>query len=279
MTKKITAKNTLKDEDIIKLANTKAVTIILDIEGTSEEAKMGCKFAYNRKSKELTVVATLLQDKKKELLLTIIRKVFSSGGIILKQSKEDTLESYIDYTKTNNSDKSILKFFEGVIPKNDYYALKMSLYLRDQQKKGRVINQYKENIRERFGERGANIANLCSAGYFEGEFLPLLYNSVPKESFQEYYEIVIEKKARALFVHRDMGLEDLEKEFNLMLEKALKYHITEFRIHGLGTQNVATIKEFFLNKAADPENRYIIKKFYESEKEFIIVYTVTLISD
>jgi len=264
-------------EKIKTLANKKGVTIYLDMDDNSEEAKMGLAYSYSRKSKILTIVGTYLKEKDKPLLLEIIKKAFTSGGLLLKKSKEEVLNSYNEYA-TNNNDRGILQFFFNVIPKDDFNALKMSLYLRDQQVKGKNISGYKRDIRERFGERGANIANLCSAGYFEAEFMPLLYNSVSKDEFYEYYEIAVGKKARALFVHGGMDRDDIEKEFNAMLGRALNYHMKDFRVHGLGKQNVFNIKDFFSNKQSDPEDKYIFKKGYEkTEPSYVIEYVITII--
>ena len=271
--------STSSPEQIKQLARKKGVTIVLDMDGSSQESKMDHAYSYSSKSKTLLIVADLLEKKDKPLLLEIIRKVFTGGGIILKKSKEELLASYKAYS-TNNNDKSILAFFEGVLTKDDFSALKMSLYLRDQQNKGENVAEYKRDIRQKFGDRGANIANLCTAGYFEEEFMPLLYNSVSKEKFYEYYEIVVGKKAKALFVHGGMGEDELELAFNEMLEKAIKYHIKHFHVHGLGYQNVSNIKEFFSKKPIDPENKYIVQKEYEnSEPALVVVYGITIIGE
>ena len=79
----------------------------------------------------------------------------------------------------------------------------MSLFLRSELKRNRNVSGYKNDIREQFGERGANIANLCTAGYFENEFMPLY--ALSHEEFKEYYELAVKEKARALFVHAYMG--------------------------------------------------------------------------
>ncbi len=212
-------------------------------------------------------------------MLEIIKKVFTGGGLVLKKSKEELLYSYKEYV-IYNTDKSILTFFASILPRDDFYALKMSLYLRDQQSKGKNISEYKREIRQKFGDRGANIANLCTAGYFEAEFMPLFYNSVSKNTFHEYYEIVVAKKAKALFVHAGMGVKEIQTAFNEMIDKAVKYRMKHFHIHGLGYQNVSNIKEFFAKKPIDPEDKYIFKKEYENtEPALVIVYGITIIDD
>lgn len=263
-------------DNIRKIIGAKGVTILLDAIDTSEEARMGLAYSYSKKSRVLTIVGSYLKEKDKPLLLEIIKKIFNNGGLILKDSTQEVINSYKEYIATNNN-YPILHFFHNIVPPDDFQALKMAFYLRDQQLKGKNITKYKRDIRERFGERGANIANLCTAGYFENEFQPL-YNLVSKEQFNDYYEIAVGKRARALFIHARMSKENIETEFNQMVEKALNYHMIDFRVHGLGKNNVYAIKDFFLLKQAEPDERYIFKKGYEKEDPFLVIeYVVSMI--
>ncbi len=250
---------------IRELAKKKGVTIVLDMDDSSQEAKMDSAYSYSSHSKTLTIVASSLEAQDKPLLLEIIKKVFTGGGLIWKDSKEETLDSYNEYS-AQNTDGKILGFFQGIMPPDDFIALKLSLYLRSEQLKGKNIHSYKQDIRDRFGDRGSNIANLCSAGYFENEFMPL-YNLVSKEEFAEYYEIAIGKKARALFVHFGMDAEEIQSAFEQMVEKAEKYHMHDFRIHGLGEKNVENIKKFFATRTPKDDENFIIQKEYEKVTE------------
>lgn len=260
-----------------KHAYTSGVTIYLDHDGTSEEAKMGSTYSFDKKDKVLKIVVPLLQAQDKDLVLEIIRKIHNDGGLILKETKKTTLDTYSEYSR-ENANQTTLKFFESILDRDDFYALKMSLFIRSEMSRGVPVSAYKNDIRERFGERGSNIANLCTAGYFEKEFIPL-YNAVTKEEFFEYYEIAVAKKARALFVHRGMGQDEMEDEFQKILERALRYHIKEFRIHGLGVQNVATLKQFFSEKEITPEDKFIFKKGEErTSPAFVIEYIITLLN-
>lgn len=264
-------------EQLKKLAFKKSTIIFLDVDGISEEAKMNCAISYSSKSKVLTIVAGSLNPQQKPVILEIIKKVFSGNGLIWRKDKEEILESYIGYSEING-DKATIEFFKNILPKPDFAALKMSLYLRSEKTKGNDISVYKKDIRDRFGDRGANIANLCTAGYFESEFRPL-YNQVTQEQFMEYYEIAVGKKARALFVHKGMGQDEIEIEFNAMLEKAIKYHMQDFRIHGIGKQNVATIQAFFdkLPSSVEPEKFIAQKRYERSDPSASVEYIVTII--
>lgn len=263
-------------ERIREYANKKGVTILIDTKGESQEAKYNTPFSFAEKTKRLLIVAPLLAKKDEDLLNEIIRKAFNDGQLILKAKTEETLESYRKYSSENKYNK-VLEFFAGILSPDDYSALKMSLYLRDQMSKNaRNVHKLKQDIRDKFGERGANIANLCTAGYFEKDFMPI-YNQVSKNEFYDYYNLAVGIKAKALFVHSAMTIQEMEAEFNSMIDKAVKYHIKEFAIHGLGGQNVANINEFVNTKTNSEEKRFIIKKVKETKNPVAIQYIVTMI--
>jgi len=167
---------------IKQLASRLDVSIYLDYTDDTQEAKMESCYSYNKKTKELTIVASLLEKIDKPLLLDIIRSSFNFEKTIIKDSTVQLLKSYQEYA-SQPKDKQILSFFENLIPEGDFSALKMALYLRYQatQKRGN-ISHLKADIRYRFGDRGVNIANLCSTGYFE-EFMEAYNNAGSKELF------------------------------------------------------------------------------------------------
>lgn len=235
---------------------------------------MGAAYSYESKHRILKIAIINLKPEEEEVVLEIIRQLHNDGELIFKSSKEETLKSYTAYSE-KNKDKKTLEFFENILSKDDYSALKMGLFIRKLMEEGKPIFTYKQDIRERFGERGANIANLCTAGYFEEEFIPF-YNDYSEAEFKEYYELAVGKKARALFVHSMMSAEDLENEFSQMLNKVVKYHMKNFRVHGLGNKNVNAIKEFFNKKNMAAENLFWQKK-YEKKDPVIIEYVVTVL--
>jgi hypothetical protein len=259
---------------IRKHAFKKGVTIVLDFEGTSQEAQMSYSASFDPQTKILSIVVSQVSDK--ELIFEIIKKVHSDGDLIWKTTKEETLSSYKDYSEAGK-DNDILAFFAGILTPGDYEALKMACFIRNEMLNQRNIYEYKKDIRVRFGDRGANISNLCSAGYFEKEFMPL-YKEVNKTDFFEYYELAVGKKARALFIHSSMGEAEIEEEFTKMVDKAQRYHMVDFRIHGLGENNVNTIKSFFANRIEEPDEKFDIAVRYEKKLPTrSIEYVVTML--
>lgn len=262
-------------ETVLEYSRKKNVYIIFDALDESEEAKMDTPYSYDKSNNVLTIVVSKFSGDDKQKLLDLVKSAFNKGEVILKRSNAKILDSYSRYSK-KNEDKVIIDFFQGSIPADDLDALKASLYIRSEVKKGHAIHGLKNDIREKYGERGANIANLCSANYFENELIPLL-NNATREEFEEYYELAVGKKARALFVHSGMGINEIRNEFNSMIEKGLKYHMSDFRIHGMGITNVANLKTFFSEREKGENERFLVKKDFEKMTPAIILYSVILI--
>ena len=246
-------------ERILDLATTPGITIILDGDTESQEAKMGAPYTYEPNDKILKVTLSEFSEEDLDKLLPLIKKFFEETGLLILDNQEEVVESYSKYVD-ENADKKTLEFFKEVLYIEDFYALKMSLFMKSEKEKGASIDGYKKDIRERFGPRGTTIANLCNAGYFENEFMPL-YNEVPIEEFERRYELAVGKKARALFIHSGMTLEILQEAFDSVISKARRFHIDDFRIHAFGWQNVDLLKKFLKERLLDDnENFNIIKR-------------------
>jgi hypothetical protein len=260
-------------EEIKKIYVKKGVTILLDDNADSDLVQIGSLYSYDKNDKILKIDAHRLNRKDKELLHAIILKKFNDGDLLFKRSRVETLNSYSLY-ESIHKDHKILDFFRDKLPPKDFYALKMSLYLRNQALLGKNISVYKRDIGERFGERGINIANLCTAGYFD--IFKEVYNPDKPEEFRQYYELVVGKKAIALFINQEMGVADIEREVLNMIEKAEKYHIPEFWIHGKGTFNIKNIKQFLTSRGRGAANEYKIELVYEIQSIPIVEYKVTI---
>ncbi len=68
------------------------------------------------------------KDQRKELD-SIIRKYYEEEGEILTNRLQDCSDRFSDYEK-HNSDKELLTFYNDKIPKDDYEALRSSLFMR-----------------------------------------------------------------------------------------------------------------------------------------------------
>jgi len=232
----------------------------------------GNKYESNDEKRTLSLNLNKLDDDEKEQLKTITHEYLGTGKLLLEAKTKSLLEDLYDYNK-RGSNSSILGFFRDIIPAEDLEALEASLYLREKFNTDRTrVPQLKDDIVKNFGNRGKNIANLCTAGYFEN-FLMKLYNSSP-EQFKRLYELVVPKSIIAVFVYHDMTKEGITKEIDLKIRLCKNYGVPFMHIHGIGTSNTKKIKEIL-----DEEREYFSyypKRIFEDEDKGIIAVELLL---
>jgi len=198
-------------------------------------------FYHDKDNGKVELYLDTLPTDKKQGVKEIVKEYIGEGNKLLEENTLKLLYKLHVYNKEKKEDAQVLNFFKPIIPPNDFEALEASLYLRQVFSRREDVNKLKRDIRKRFGDRGNNIANLCTAGYFE-QFLMPLYNS-SKEKFNELYEIIVSKSVVALFVHSLMNQDDITREISNRLQISSKYGIKFIHIHGIGTANVDKIKE------------------------------------
>lgn len=229
-------------ESISKHAATRGVTIFIDGDNKSQAFLRGQTFEFDKESKVLTIVLDKLNDQEKDVVLDIIKDYFEKHGLVLSSEQEEILEKYQSYTEYNPY-TDLLDLYTGKIPVNDLNALKMSLYMKICKEDGKNIDQIKQQIRDRFGNRGAYIANLCNAGYFEDTFKKQCFKLSP-EKFTEYYELRVGQELAALFVHTGLNLAAMQESFQEKVSSCSRNGVSRFRVLGFGRRNVEIIKEF-----------------------------------
>ncbi|MBI5635718.1 hypothetical protein HY993_02025 [Candidatus Micrarchaeota archaeon] len=200
----------------------------------------GNPYFFDKASKKLYLNLDKLPVSQHPKLKESIKGYLEEGNTLLQTETAELLQKLYNYNK-ETTNKQILEFFKPNIPVQDYDALEASLYLRDTFRRREDVQKLKLDIREIFGNRGNNICNLCTAGYFE-KFLVPLFNS-SKERFNELYEIIVGKAVLAVFVHQSMGDEEITSQIKNKLEISRKYGIKFIHIHGIGEQNIRKIKE------------------------------------
>jgi len=232
----------------------------------------GNKYESHDGNRTLSLNLSKLDHDEKEQLKTITHQYLDAGKLLLEAKTRSLLEDLYDYNK-RSSNSSILSFFRDIIPAEDLEALEASLYLREKFNTDRTkVPQLKDDIVKNFGNRGKNIANLCTAGYFEN-FLMKLYNSSP-EQFKRLYELVVPKSIIAVFVYHDMTKEDITREIDLKIRLCKNYGVPFMHIHGIGTSNTQKIKEIL-----DEEREYFSyypKRIFEDEDKGIIAVELLL---
>jgi len=207
-----------------------------------------------------------LSEEKKKDLANIFKDRVESGGEILEENTHILLEDLYNYQKLKGDDKKVLDFFSQIISKEDLEALEASLYLRRKFIEKHDIRKLKEDIRKRFGDRGNNIANICSAGYFEKFLMPLFNSS--EEDFKKVYDVIISKSAMAIFVHSLMEENEITDELKRKISLSKQYGLDFIHVHGIGEKNIKTIKNW-ITENKEPLN-FVNKNIFEKEGIIIV---------
>lgn len=282
----MSSKKAINKEDVIsiirKYSNKVGTSLLLDVGNLNG---IGSSYSWDNKDKVLCLnTDKIIEDGFKKELFLILKENFESGNEFILNDIKPTITAYENYTKSND-DQATLEFFREIIPIDDFNALKMSLFLRYQDSKHKPIGYLKEDIISKYGSRGGNISNLCSARYFEEEFKPL-YNEISREKFNEYYEAVVMEKAKALFVSSKHDINKLEIDFLTTLNKAKRFAMKLFKIYARGKQNISLIRRFVgkIDKADDvdfssiiPFKEFTIQRIKEDHEIPAIEYEVKIL--
>jgi hypothetical protein len=214
---------------------------LINVTKSSDNSNVGKEYMLDEETGELKIIFDNLPEDKQKKLKLILKENVEEGNKLLEDKSSSLLKDLIEFQKTNGEDKKVLDFFQNIIPMEDLEALESSLYLRKKFIQRQDVKNLKEDIRTRFGDRGNNIANLCTAGYFENFLMPL-FNSSQKD-FKRIYDVVVSKSAMAVFVHSQMSDIKIAQDIKMKLEISKKYGIKFLHIHGIGDRNIRTIKK------------------------------------
>jgi hypothetical protein len=234
--------NSYVTETISKLAAKRGVYIFLDADDISQTSKEGKKFSYDEGEKLLTIVPYNLTPEEQLGVLPIVKSFLEKHHLLLDSEQETIVQNYQGYND-NNPYTELLDLYAGKIPYNDLNALKMAFFMKAHSEEGNSIEEYKQQIRDRFGVRGAYIANLCKASYYEDSFRTKCIN-LSSSKFTDYYELKVGQELAALFVHSGLTIGTIREVFSEKISGCLLNDFGRFRILGFGRKNVELINEF-----------------------------------
>lgn len=229
----------------------------------------------NKKVINVTININKLESENIPLLKTTLTELVTENDeLLIEDNARKTLEDFSNVDK-QRANQSVLEYFKGKIPSKDIEILRASLYLKSVFEREGPVFQLKQDIMNRFGDRGRNISNLCTAGYFTSQIKPLydeMYaqpNFSPDE-FLKVYEIIVTESPYAVFINAGMSQEDVKREVLDRIEVDKKYGIKYLNIHGIGKDNVDKIinllKELNQTLTQPPEitrgERFIVIKIW-----------------
>lgn len=230
-------------------------------------------------SKHLTLNIAELSEGDKGKLKNILHELKDEGYTLLEDKSTKRLNDIVIEERTDIS-KKFLEFFKDKISPQDLEIVRGALYIRALFDKGeRNLDVPKADIRQKYGQRGNNIVNLCSAKYFENYLIPyyehLSKTEVDKQEISRKFVSLFNTLAVELpftvFVYHDMTTEDVVKQITSKFEYGAEF----VNIHGIGVHNVSTIKESVeeTRKSYGEEN---ISVSIEEEKKQVIKARIEL---
>lgn len=214
-------------------------------------------------------IGELNKASLKELEQVISEVVNTDNGLVIEDNSQKLLQDFQAVDSKSQTQKEI-EYFTGKIPQKDIEILRASIYLKSVADKGESIHDLKADIIARFGERGKNICNLYSAGYFDSQIKPL-YEEVGTSDllkFSQIYEQIVTESPYAVFIHSGMSDKEVSNVVKQKMEISKKYGIKYLNIHGIGKENVdkitVLIKELTPQLTSLPEitsgNKFIAVK-------------------
>jgi hypothetical protein len=186
-------------------------------------------------------------ERQKIVDNNIVQQALDAKYVLLESSSINKLKDFRDNDKRQDTRK-IINFLQDKIPSSDINIWRASLFLRNLYNKGdfKTTHSLKSEIRQKYGDRGGNIANLCTAGYFEDFLFPSYQEQIKEyeekeaiKKFNKLYSHIVEELPFAVFVNYKSTIENIKRE----ILKKKRYGFPYINIHGIGEANIQKIKD------------------------------------
>lgn len=206
---------------------------------------------FSKVDKSVNINIGLATPKQLEELKLVIKDLVNQEDYLAIDSNSEKLLTNFSEIDSREENKQIIEFFTNKIPALDLEALRASLFIKsiyDGDADHSQISVLKGDITQRYGVRGNNISNLCTAGYFTTIIKPL-YLELSKrdgftlDQFTARYDVIITQYPFAVFVGRHNSTEDLKAEILEKIARNKKYGIRKLNVHAIGSDNIDRIQD------------------------------------
>lgn len=232
------------------------------------------------------MLLSLPPAQQEELRGIIQAGVLEDDIPLLEQNSKNRVED-IQLKENENKTKALLDFFREIIPDDDFTILRSAIYIKGRFDEGAPHNEIytlKGELMAEYGVRGRKINNLLSSGYFESMLMPL-YTEMAKQpgftknDFLEQYNLIIDEEAFAIFVPGWMMADELAPIIHKKIRKNVKYGVNFVTIHGIGRENVESIKDILgdieinypvIRKKLEEKNNIITAKYWFDKSKRIL---------
>ncbi|MGD0336705.1 MAG: hypothetical protein ABSB18_06360 [Candidatus Omnitrophota bacterium] len=205
------------------------------------------------------------QDSKKEILSL---DLLDEGRILLQDACKNTIEEFRSQEKSSETQER-LKFLDKKIPPEDLNIWRAALYLKycyNTKELNHKVSIIKYQIIQKYGDKGKNIANLCTAGYLEEWLIPsydklketLTDEDLAKIEFGKIYSNFVNQLPFTIFVSHVMTRDELRKE----ILRRKEFGIAFVNIHAIGDVNVLKVKAVVVDIEKEREHCDEVKKHH-----------------
>lgn len=188
-------------------------------------------------------------EKLLDFQKSLEESVVIEGNILMEGEAQEILTDF-EKVEEEGGSRSLLDFFKGRINSMDFEVLRASFYVKSVYDRGNrvMVARLKEQITSRYGQRGANIVNLCTAGYFSSFVKPLFEEFIKDSKFEPIwlanaFDNIVNNSPIAIFVNHTMTKSGLIKEIKSHMSRNKAYGIHNINIHGIGEENIKNIGE------------------------------------
>lgn len=170
----------------------------------------------------------------------------SDNGYLMVTPEVEEKVLILDEYEKDGLDKDLINFVDKNLPKADANIWYASLVMKSKFEAGENIENIKQSIVVKHGDRGRNISNLCSANYLSSLIVPLFEHLVTESNelaqFKIIYEDIVMECPLAVFVSKSKTREKIKAEIIGKIQVVLKYGHAKVAVHGIGLDNVKTIQ-------------------------------------
>ncbi|MFH1094528.1 MAG: hypothetical protein V1739_10325 [Candidatus Omnitrophota bacterium] len=217
------------------------------------------KIELDSSKKQLTINPAALSPKEIKVIESVFHTALEEKYTFLEKDSKSLMEKFIKEDKSLDTQR-ILQILKPRIPADDLNIWRAALYMRTIFVAGdkELTKQLKCELMQKYGDKGRNIANLCTANYLE-DFLIPAYESLKKEYAEN--EEVVNKKFKKLYKHIVWELPFTVFVDHGRTKKAIiaeittkkKYGFKFINIHGIGSDNVKKIKQIIESLSSDTQ--------------------------
>ncbi len=202
----------------------------------------GSDVTIDHEAKTISIDPEKFDDtQKKAFEEKVSPLLLDSGKTILDEKRVDILR-----LAEQTSDEEAA-FFKNLLRKNDYKALLAAKIIKEKFSKNENVDDLRDQLWRRYPDRGINISNLYSAGYFS-QFkeiyseLVVHYGGDANKKFLELFDLFVEGPPDILFVGRTRTREDTHSILDQKAGVCKRYGIKKIRIHAIGRENISKAK-------------------------------------